>query len=118
MTINDTVLLDEKTINDEDKMIYQKRFAIGDYELVIILYVYKADGTHYYMFEPKVANERKFLPYIYYHGSLTDEDGCFKIQTSSYGSLNAEDIRKMMDGYEYALEAVEVMQTIYKIVRH
>ena len=48
--------------------------------------------------------ELHYLPHIYQEFS-----GGFTVQTTSYGSVGVEELYKIIAGYEYAMEAVEVL---------
>ena len=51
-----------------------------------------------------------YLPEIYYHDDFFGESKPrFEIQTTSYGALSAEEIKKVIAGYNEALEAVEIL---------
>ena len=47
--------------------------------------------------------KEEYLPEIY------ERNNGFAIQTTSYGSLQAEELKKVIAGYEYAMEAVEIL---------
>ena len=55
------------------------------------------------------ANE--YAPYIYFEetrfGEVVNE---FTIQTTSYGSLDIQEIKKMLDAYNTAVEVVDVLE--------
>ena len=53
----------------------------------------------------KVSKDWKeeYLPEIY------ERNNGFAIQTTSYGSLQTEELKKVIAGYEYAMEAVEIL---------
>lgn len=54
--------------------------------------------------------EHEFMPEICTRDNLfRGEIYGFEIQTTAYGSLNSDDIRKVIAGYNEALEVVEVL---------
>lgn len=53
---------------------------------------------------------KPYLPEIYEKEDPIDGHiTCFKIQTTSYGALLPEEIRKVIDGLEEAMEAAEIL---------
>lgn len=51
-----------------------------------------------------------YFPEIYYDDDiLAEQKGEFKIQTTSYGSMSPDEIKKVIAGYQEAIEAVEIL---------
>lgn len=69
------------------------------------------DGTIWTNITVNKDNEARFLPDVYYEDDWFSDDPkpCFKIQTTAYGALEAEDIEKVIAGYNEALEAVKML---------
>lgn len=72
-------------------------YTIGDYEVDVIY------GDVAKRISISKDYREEFLPEIYF------DNGEFQIQTTSYGSLNPSDIKKVIEGYEEALKIVEVL---------
>lgn len=54
--------------------------------------------------------DKEYLPSIYYRTYRNKEKNHFEIQTTAYGALDADEIRKVIAGYQQALEAVEILE--------
>lgn len=107
--------VDGKTVVDKDVSknysLYElKGFEVEGYEVEVSEYVYK-DGGDYKSISVRKANEGEdYLPRIYYDRDRFGEEGeSFKIQTTSYGTLDPSEIKKVIQGYETAMEAVAVL---------
>lgn len=88
-----------KEVEDRKLEIYD----LGRYTVKVVRY---ADGWSYTTIERERA---EYLPEIY---SRTDMEGKvlgFEIQTTSYGSLPVEEIKKMIAGLNEAIEVVETL---------
>lgn len=61
----------------------------------------------------EAKEENKYLPRIYAERNKEEKIIDFTIQTTSYGSLNSEEIKKMIQGYEAALKVVEELRKMF-----
>ena len=81
-----------------------KGYELGSYQVSVITY---DDGWHNVWI--KTDNSNRYLPEIY---PIDDMDGNvhgFRIQTTSYGALQPDQIRKVIEGMEEAIKAVEIL---------
>ena len=91
----------EKTRRLEDRQY--EVYKIGRYTINVVDYL---DGTAYITTEHEKAD---YLPHIYVRDDNDLHVLGFEIQTTSYGALNAEEIQKVIAGYNEALEVVAVL---------
>lgn len=106
------------TINHMEKVENGKKykrdkFTLGKHYTVVRNIIRYEDGYVLKRIRVELSYEDRhnnYFPEIYY------EDGCFvedkpefKIQTTSYGAMNPEEIRKVIAGYQEAMEAVEIL---------
>lgn len=85
-----------------------KRYTIGDYSVDVS----SMNGKIYSISVSPDYRKRdeSYLPEIYYsNGEFGREEKGVKIQTTSYGSLKVEEIQKVIEGYNKALEIAEVL---------
>lgn len=89
---------------------YQRdSYTIGNYNVARDTKTYE-DGKTYEQFEISANCEKRFIPTIYFHQSFFDgEEKEFKIQTTSYGSLSPAEIQEVINGYQEALEVVNIL---------
>lgn len=78
-------------------------YKIGKYKIEVTTF---ANGGRYIAIN---VEREDYIPYIYCRDSFDGEILGFEIQTTSYGALSAEEIRKVIAGYNEALEVVAVL---------
>lgn len=79
--------------------------TIGSYSVKVVTY---PDGTNYITVRKESREE--YLPDIYCR--VNDDNGDvlgFEIQTTSYGALLPEEIKKMVEALNEAVEIVEIL---------
>ena len=79
------------------------RYEIGDYKVKDLTYSWG------HRVEVSTRNRERYLPDIY---CRTDDEGVivgFEVQTTSYGALAAEEIKKVIAGLEEAVQVVEIL---------
>ena len=82
---------------------------IGGYTVKINRAYYK-DGTMIEDFYIEPYHDDRYLPKIYFRdGAFGSSVKKFEIQTTSYGALDPEEIKKVIDGYQLALAVVETL---------
>lgn len=57
------------------------------------------------------ADRDTYLPDIYDNSDSKDLKTTFTVQTTAYGSMEPEEILKVIEGYKTALEAVEILKS-------
>lgn len=106
------VLVDLKTIDFEEGTKNRAVLELGHYRVICTTVEYKnGDVTEDMMIreDPNV----EYLPEIYYEDLWGEEK--FEIQTTSYGALSPDEIRKVVAGYQEAMLVVETLQKNFKI---
>lgn len=68
--------------------------------------VHGSRGGYKFSFYPD--RSIRYLPDIYDYG-----ESAFRIQTTSYGSLPPEEIRKLIAGYQTALNAIQMVEEAF-----
>ncbi len=91
----------ERTRKLEDRQY--KVYKIGRYTINVVDYL---DGTAYITTEHEKAD---YLPHIYVRDDNDMKVLGFDIQTTSYGALSTEEIKKVISGYNEALEVVAIL---------
>lgn len=79
------------------------RYEIGNYKVKALTYSW---GRRV---EVSVLNRERYLPDIY---CRTDDEGKivgYEVQTTSYGALAAEEIKKVIAGLEEAVQVAEIL---------
>lgn len=79
------------------------RYEIGDYQVKHLTYTW-GDRV-----EVASTKKERYLPDIY---CRTDDEGAivgFEVQTTSYGALPVEEVKKVVDGLNEAIEVVEIL---------
>lgn len=101
------VELDVRTAQDDERVITETVYKIGEYTVNHDVYDYVSGVT----LEDITVNagDDDYLPRIYYSRMYGDKVGHFEIQTTSYGSLPADKIEKVVAGYIDALEVVKAL---------
>ncbi len=98
-------LMQEKT--SEDGTAKMAEYQIG--ESYIVRVIDSQNLRRKYEVYPN-RNE-SYLPEIYIDCGIWGKDEPkFKIQTTSYGSLESEEIQKVIPGYNVAMEVVELIK--------
>ena len=84
-------------------------FKLGKYEVEEYTVTYD-DGKSYKRIAVSEDWNERYLPRIEYCDDILGEKAPeFKIQTTAYGALKPEEIKKVIEGYQEALEAVEIL---------
>jgi len=100
--------IETKRINLETRTVEATRFTLGEHYMVTRRVCKYADGTTWKDYN--VTKTGDYIPDIYYNdGIFSDEKPGFKIQTTAYGDKNIDEIKKIMAGYQEAIEAVEIL---------
>lgn len=81
-----------------------KAYELGSYEVSVITY---DSGWQSISIRPDRQN--RYLPEIYPRDDLEGHIFGFDIQTTSYGALPADQIRKVIEGLEEAIKAAEIL---------
>jgi len=98
-------LMQEKT--SEDGTTKMAEYQIGESYIVRVIDS-KNLGRRYEVYPNR--NEG-YIPEIYINRGVWGKDEPkFKIQTTSYGSLESEEIQKVIAGYNVAMETVELIK--------
>lgn len=96
-----------KTIEAENKRT--DRYEIDD--------LYIVDATYYDNEFFHVSIQRNpwhnFLPDIYYLNSYITKNPAFEIKTCAFGLLSPDNIRKVIKGYETAIEAQALLEKTF-----
>ncbi len=100
--------IESKTKFTEDGILRRDEFEIGSYKVVRITH-YDASQKPVYKSFSVISND-EYAPEIYYN------DGCwekckstFEIQTAAYGAKSPDEIKKIIRGYEEAVEVAEIL---------
>ena len=106
------------TINHMEKVVDGKKyerdeFTLGKHYRVVRNITRYQDGDVLKRFRVETSYEDRYenyFPEIYYEDDIFGEyKPQFKIQTTSYGAMNPEEIKKVIAGYQEAMEAVEIL---------
>lgn len=81
-----------------------KCYELGSYEVSVITY---DSGWQTISITPD--REKRYLPEIYARDDLDGNVLGFHIQTTSYGAVKADQIRKVIEGLEEAVQAAEIL---------
>lgn len=84
-----------------------KEYRIGHYTLFVEEAIGKQDGKRITTMFSIEADNDDYLPQLYYR----KEEKVVLVQTTAYGAKKPDEIRKIIQGYE---EAVQVAETITK----
>lgn len=93
----------------------ETRFFVGDYYVVTERVTRKKESGETWrriFVSASYEGERKYyLPQIRFEdGFLSDEKPGFEIQTAAYGAKSPAEIKKIIAGYEEAVEVVSVLE--------
>lgn len=82
-------------------------FELGNYHVVRTT---RTTATNVITKDYNVWSDKNYMPTIEYdEGWWKDEKPSFKIQTTAYGALDIETIKEVVNGYNEAIEAVEIL---------
>lgn len=91
----------------EDDNYRSEVYVIGSYEVIRYIKTYE-NGEKYISYSFRCDDE--FIPELFYQNNKwKNKENCFVISTTTYGALDAENIKKVVAGYEEALEVVETL---------
>ena len=98
----------------EDGKKYERdEYTLGKHYTVVRNITRFEDGDRLVRIHVNLSYEDRhmnYFPEIYYEdGIFGDEEPEFKIQTTSYGAMNPDEIKKIIAGYQEAIEAVEIL---------
>lgn len=85
-------------------------YKIGRYEVEHFVTTYES-GVVIESIYVNGEFKAEYLPDIQYYDDWFNEGAnkCFKIQTTAYGALNPEEIKKVIAGYNEAMEVVAIL---------
>lgn len=94
-------------IDLSDNTVYENiTYEIGDYEVEHIITTFE-DGTVWDRVQVNNPFDLDFIPQIYFEAVGTDRE--FLVETKPYGELQIEDIKEIIDGYQQAIDVVEIL---------
>lgn len=102
------VKLDERSEVVDGAKYTEIKYELGRYKFDYDVAEYKDRKVERFSFNGGIFDEN-YLPQIYFE----ERFGCerfFSIMTTSYGSLKTEEIKKVIEGYQEAVEAVEILE--------
>lgn len=104
-----------KKVEKDGKIYTGEEYILGTRYIVERYETTYTDGTKLDNIYIKAADPAdRYLPAIYYHDDFFGKkEPRFEIQTTAYGALAAEEIRKVLDGYTEALEAAAVLTAAF-----
>lgn len=107
MTLNK---IRSKEKHEDGAHYYMADYEMGGYIVTHYLTKY-SDCDVIERFEIFAKDRTSYLPKIYYSdGHFGKKEKSFEIQTTAYGALNPEEIKKVIAGYQEAIEAVETLK--------
>lgn len=102
-----------KTKEENGERYELTEFTLGEHYTVKRYITRYEDGTVRKSYEVNTDwndSRENYIPKIYYSEDWFGKSmPRFEIQTNSYGALDAESIKKVIAGYQEALEAVEIL---------
>ena len=102
------IKVDYRTNEADGKTYEGTYYTLGDCYRVVRYTVKYEDGTEFTRIS--ITEDGEYIPSISYEDDFFGErKPRFEIQTTAYGAKSPEEIRKVIDGYNTALEAVEVL---------
>ena len=107
-------LVEKKHKVEDGKEYTAEYYTLGGYEVDHYTTTY-TDGTVWDRVQVShidfMAARKNYLPDISFEdGDSRWSDGRgFKIQTTAYGTLNPDEIQRVIDGYNTAMEAVKIL---------
>ena len=103
-------LVKEKKMEAEEVKRTYRQYQIGAYEVDVVDYNFEDKANDYRSISVQKDFYADFLPEIFFYGIHFGEvKNEFKIQTTSYGAMDPEGIKKVIAGYEEAMQIVEVL---------
>lgn len=97
----------------EGRKYERDEYALGKHYTVVRNITRYEDGdkrTRIYVDISYEDRHDNYIPEIYYEDDIFGEfKPEFKIQTTSYGSKDPDEIKKIIAGYQEAVEAVEIL---------
>lgn len=98
-------------IVEEDFTREQTVYMAGSYEIYRQCRTNNKSGDvdYYYSINEDSSNNRYLPPVSYDSGFFSGGTPKFEIQTIAYGALGVDEIRKVMAGYQEAVELVELL---------
>lgn len=104
---------DHKMMDKDGKHYESTLFTLGAHYTVERYITRYENGNVYKRFSVNVSYDDRnenYIPEIYYWDDIFGEEKPrFEIQTTSYGALSPEEIKKVIAGYNEAVEAVEIL---------
>lgn len=105
-------LIEQKIVEKEDGMVVTRRtYEVGHYIVQQIVRANEQGDYTYYDVNQNENEDYSYLPNIYYHDTSEGQSE-FRIGTASYGSQNTDTIKKIIDGYNQAVEVVTLLTDI------
>lgn len=106
--------VDYKTKEENGNKYEGTTYTLGENYMVERYHTTYSNGNTYLIIYVKYANyeeaRNNYLPEIHYRDDFFGKtEPRFEIQTTSYGALNPEEIKKVIAGYQEALEAAEIL---------
>lgn len=80
-------------------------YNVGRYNVITTTTEYIDREKELVNIQIDAVDGNRFTPYIYYR----NRNKSFAIGTTSYGSLPIEDIKRVIEGYNEAVEVVEIL---------
>ena len=81
-----------------------KTYDLGSYEVSAIIY-----DTGWHSIYVSTNGSNRYQPNIYTRDDLDGNIHGFVIQTTSYGAIPADQVRKVIEGLEEAAEVVDIL---------
>lgn len=98
---------------DGSKKYERDEYTLGSHYTVVRNITRFEDGDKLIRIHVDLSYEDRYnnyFPEIYYENDdLAGQNGEFKIQTTAYGTMNPDEIKKVIAGYQEAIEAVEIL---------
>lgn len=102
-----------RTKEQDGKRYEGTTFILGEHYTVERYITRYENGNVYKRYSVNVRRDDRhenYIPEIYYWDDIFGEEKPrFEIQTTSYGALSPEEIKKVIAGYNEAVEAVEIL---------
>lgn len=96
----------ERTRIDEDRKQKFELYTIGNYKVNVT--TFEEYGSRYINIATRTEGGY-FTPEVYCKDDYEGHILGFEIQTTSYGALNADEIQKVIAGYNEALDVVAIL---------
>ena len=103
-------LIKENVAEHENVKMAVRAYKIGAYEVEVEEYEFSNGAGHNRQIRIRKDFREEYMPDIYhYWRTFGEEIEEFKIQTTSYGTLKPDEIKKVIAGYEEALAITEIL---------